>query len=329
MRDDVRRQTHASHLGEGGRRQLRLGRREACGARARRTGRALTVKDDLKSGDTARTGADGRVEILLNPGSYLRAGSRPSSSLPTPSLDDLRLSSRAGALSSRRRATTTPNSTSRSPRRARASSIVRTGVYRIDARTDGRDGRLRAEGARARRRRPRRWSRAARWRASGAGRRRGREAREEEPRRARPLEPRARQGAGEGQRRARSRQTNSLLASNGFSDLFKADYPSSYLGFWMWSTQTGCYTFLPFNAGWRSPYGYGYGSVFLVRLLQLLRAVHAAISPTSSRALIHACEQWDVFGGVPPPSSSVAAAAARAAARPSAAAEAATAAAGL
>src|SRR3954468_4985932 len=36
---------------------------------------SVTVKDDLKDGDSARTGADGRVEVLLNPGSYLRAGS--------------------------------------------------------------------------------------------------------------------------------------------------------------------------------------------------------------------------------------------------------------
>src|SRR6185369_17944477 len=30
---------------------------------------------------------------------------------------------------------------------------------------------------------------------------------------------------------------------------------------WMWSSRTGCYTFLPLYTGWRSPYGFGYGSV--------------------------------------------------------------------
>jgi len=30
----------------------------------------------------------------------------------------------------------------------------------------------------------------------------------------------------------------------------------------MWSYKTGCYTFLPFYTGWRSPYGFGYGSFF-------------------------------------------------------------------
>ena len=34
----------------------------------------LSTTDELKSGDTVRTGSAGRVEILLNPGSYLRTG---------------------------------------------------------------------------------------------------------------------------------------------------------------------------------------------------------------------------------------------------------------
>ena len=34
----------------------------------------LMITDDLNSGDRVRTAYDGRVEILLNPGSYLRLG---------------------------------------------------------------------------------------------------------------------------------------------------------------------------------------------------------------------------------------------------------------
>src|SRR3977135_4075518 len=34
----------------------------------------LSVTDDLRAGDIVRTGTDGRVEMLLNPGSYLRVG---------------------------------------------------------------------------------------------------------------------------------------------------------------------------------------------------------------------------------------------------------------
>ncbi|HEY6233136.1 MAG TPA: hypothetical protein VIW64_17865, partial [Pyrinomonadaceae bacterium] len=32
----------------------------------------LTIKEDLEAGDVVKTGLDGRVEMLLNPGSYLR-----------------------------------------------------------------------------------------------------------------------------------------------------------------------------------------------------------------------------------------------------------------
>src|SRR2546429_9306968 len=36
--------------------------------------RQLTIKEDLETGDVVRTGLDGRVEMLLNPGSYMRLG---------------------------------------------------------------------------------------------------------------------------------------------------------------------------------------------------------------------------------------------------------------
>ena len=40
----------------------------------------LTIKDNLEAGDVVKTGIDGRVEMLLNPGSYLRVAEIPSSS---------------------------------------------------------------------------------------------------------------------------------------------------------------------------------------------------------------------------------------------------------
>lgn len=52
---------------------------------------ALTTKDKLEAGDIITTGTDGRVEITLNPGSYLRIGENSSLELTTTNLDDLRL----------------------------------------------------------------------------------------------------------------------------------------------------------------------------------------------------------------------------------------------
>lgn len=49
----------------------------------------LMITDDLNAGDRVRTGYDGRVEILLNPGSYLRVGSDSEVELSDNSLANL------------------------------------------------------------------------------------------------------------------------------------------------------------------------------------------------------------------------------------------------
>jgi FecR protein len=51
----------------------------------------LTVTDDLNAGDRVRTASDGRVEILLNPGSYLRVGGNSEVELSNNSLENLEL----------------------------------------------------------------------------------------------------------------------------------------------------------------------------------------------------------------------------------------------
>jgi len=49
----------------------------------------LTIKEDLETGDVVRTGLDGRVEMLLNPGSYLRIGENSEFELTDTSLENL------------------------------------------------------------------------------------------------------------------------------------------------------------------------------------------------------------------------------------------------
>ncbi|HYP53453.1 MAG TPA: FecR family protein [Pyrinomonadaceae bacterium] len=51
----------------------------------------LTMDDTLMSGDTVLTGAGAQVEVLLNPGSYLRLGENTEFTLADDSLDNLRL----------------------------------------------------------------------------------------------------------------------------------------------------------------------------------------------------------------------------------------------
>ena len=49
----------------------------------------LTNKEDLEAGDVVKTGVDGRVEMLLNPGSYLRIGENSEFELADNSLENL------------------------------------------------------------------------------------------------------------------------------------------------------------------------------------------------------------------------------------------------
>ena len=53
------------------------------------TGSVLSITDDLNAGDRVRTGYDGRIEILLNPGSYLRVGGNSEVELMDNTLENL------------------------------------------------------------------------------------------------------------------------------------------------------------------------------------------------------------------------------------------------
>jgi FecR protein len=235
---------------------------------ARRAGarewRGVSVKDDLRSGDAARTGSDGRVEVLLNPGSYLRAGGATEFELEDASLDSLRLRvSRGSVLVEATGYDSLGLNVRIATPRARV-EIVRAGVYRVDVTEQGetivevQKGRaLVGEGAAALLVKGGKEARA------GAG---GVEVSKLEKRQRDALDLWGRE---RGKELAKvnntlaNRQTNTLLASyNDVLDAFRADFPGSF-GFWMWSAQRNCYTFLPFYTGWRSPYGFGYGSSFL------------------------------------------------------------------
>ncbi|MFN2454259.1 MAG: FecR domain-containing protein [Pyrinomonadaceae bacterium] len=54
------------------------------------TRRELSLKDDLESGDVLMTESNGRVELLLNPGSYLRVAENSQVELTDTSFDNLR-----------------------------------------------------------------------------------------------------------------------------------------------------------------------------------------------------------------------------------------------
>ena len=65
-------------------------------SRSDKTTGVLVKGDKLEIDDVVSTGADGRAEILLNPGSYLRLAPNSSFSFKSTSLDDLRVKINSG-----------------------------------------------------------------------------------------------------------------------------------------------------------------------------------------------------------------------------------------
>lgn len=95
----------------------------------------LLKGDTLEIGDRVSTGQDGKIEILLNPGSYLRLGAMSAFEFTTTSLDDLQLRLDSGsailevfAADEFTVAVATPKT---------KFVILETGVYRVDVAGDG------------------------------------------------------------------------------------------------------------------------------------------------------------------------------------------------
>jgi FecR-like protein len=59
----------------------------------------LIAGDDLKNGDAVKTGSDGRLEVLLNPGSYLRIGQNTEFVFIDTALDQLKIELLRGSAS--------------------------------------------------------------------------------------------------------------------------------------------------------------------------------------------------------------------------------------
>ncbi|MBC7929641.1 MAG: hypothetical protein H7Z38_03645 [Rubrivivax sp.] len=228
---------------------------------ARRAGekdwQRLSIKDNLKSGDAVR--AVGRVELLLNPGSYLRAGDGAEFELTSASLDDLQLTlTRGGVVIEATGYDALDLSIVVVTPQARV-RIVRSGLYRLNVLPSGvtevavQKGRAIVAGS------PQTLIKGGKVARVGAG---SVELAKFDKKNRDELDlwsrERGRELAKANQKLA-NRNTNALLARTSFDSMFSAQYSS---GLWLWSGQFGCYTFLPFGIGYRSPYGHWYGSSF-------------------------------------------------------------------
>jgi hypothetical protein len=217
--------------------------------------RALTDKDELKSGDVVKTGAGGRAEVLLNPGSYFRLGELSQFELADASLDDLRLKLNAGSAIVEATGYSKLDLAIRIETPQTRVVVVRTGIYRINVLASGvtevavwKGRALVGEKAEV--------VKGGRVVRVGAG---GEVL-------AAKLDKKTRDGFDLWSRergkelakvnemlRRESQETVSLLNAFDFNDNF-------YGGVWAFSRVRGCYTFLPYVPTWRSPYGHSYGS---------------------------------------------------------------------
>ena len=95
----------------------------------------LLNRDELQIGDRVTTSADGKAEILLNPGSYMRIGGNTSFEFVTTDLEDLEVSLKSGSAVFEVIAANEFRVSVRMPKSS--VSLTHSGVFRVDVLADG------------------------------------------------------------------------------------------------------------------------------------------------------------------------------------------------
>lgn len=222
----------------------------------------LMITDDLEAGDRVRTAYDGRVEILLNPGSYLRVGSNSEIELSNNALDNLefRLTRGTAIVEATAADGIDLNINISTPHTKLA--IVRQGLYRLnvvpgdatelivrkgrvilsDSHTKVKDGNKVVFSATA---------------VSVA------KLTKEEKKRAKEEDL----NVWSKQRAETLAKANRRITDRAFNSAFAAyrdwdPFSRSRTGLWFYDVGARCYTFLPFFYGLSSPYGNSYSTSF-------------------------------------------------------------------
>jgi len=210
----------------------------------------LLKGDELEVGDRVATGADGKVEIHLNPGSLLRLAENSEFEFATTSLDDLQLKLNSG--SAMLEVITDAEFTFSVKTPKTAFYIITSGVYRIDTSSDGTakievwKGRALSNETEVK------TGRQAT--VSGSETAVAKFDRGEKDALEVWSKTRAKELAKINSRLQNSATRASLLRSfNGSGWNMYGSY-----GLWVYDSMFGGYCFLPFGYGWNSPYGYQY-----------------------------------------------------------------------
>lgn len=212
----------------------------------------ITRNQRLEAGEFISTG-NGRAEVLLNPGSFLRVGPNSQMRFTSTSLDDISVELKSGTFIFELFAdddfsvlTKLGNSVVR---------LTRTGVFRVDVRTDGSSSLAVVKG---------RAVIGVGISELRSGRRalfEGDEVRVEKfNRNARDhFDTWSQNRAKEVARNTARLQTGALRESMLSSFDMGAWNFHRTLGVWVYDDRSGLWSFLPFGMGWSSPYGYGLG----------------------------------------------------------------------
>ena len=210
----------------------------------------LLKGDAVQVGDRVTTGANGRAEILLNPGSYLRIAENSAFEFKTTALEDLQIYVDRGSVMLEVFAA---NDFKVSVNTAKQNyDLIDTGIYRIDVAADG-------------------IARLEVWKGKA-------EAGETVLKGGRTTSSlngevakfdRDERDAFETWSRDRAKEmakgTNDLRDKTLRTSLMQSymggrwDMYNSF-GLWVYNRSAGRYSFLPFGYGWSSPYGFGFGT---------------------------------------------------------------------
>lgn len=220
----------------------------------------LTVTDDLEAGDRVRTAYDGRVEILLNPGAYLRVGGDSEVELSNNSLENLevRLLRGTAIVEATGAEGLELNINISTPHTKLA--IVRHGLYRLSilpgdatelivrkGRVILSDSHTKVKGGN-------------KVVFNGTSVSVAKLTKEEKKLKDQEQVDVWSKERAETLAKANRRINNRVLTSAFASFIDPDPFSRGRLGFWFFDRHSHCYTFLPFYYRWSSPYGNSYGN---------------------------------------------------------------------
>jgi hypothetical protein len=214
----------------------------------------LTKGDRLEAGDVVTTGANGKAEILLNPGSYARLGSNSTFEFKSTSLDELEINLSRGSAIFEVFASKDFEVTLTTPRSKMA--LIQSGIYRLDVLADG-SGKLIINKGRAQL-----YDNTAtvvkgdrEVTVNGSTSQVAKFDGDDKD----SLDIWSKERAKELARISRKADVKNMRTALMSSFYGRQWNMYNSFGLWAYDPFWGSYSFLPFGWGWNSPYGYGFG----------------------------------------------------------------------